>query len=35
MKIISKKVTEWNKLKKNKVNVRNICEIQVRSYFDD
>ena len=33
--IASEKVTEWNKLKKKKVNVRNICEMQVRSYFKD
>ena len=35
MDIILEKVIEWNKLKKNKVNVRNICEMQVRSYFND
>ena len=35
MDIVSEKVTEWNKLKKKKVNVRNICEMQVRSYFKD
>ena len=35
MNTICKKIIEWNELKKNKVNVRNICELQVRSYFED
>lgn len=35
MNTICKKIIEWNELKKNKGNVRNICEHQVISYFED
>ncbi len=31
---IIEKVLEWNKLKKQKFNIRKICEIQVRKYFE-
>tara|TARA_E500000178_G_C17018567_1_gene754231 strand:- start:397 stop:1461 length:1065 start_codon:yes stop_codon:yes gene_type:complete len=33
IKKIIEKVFEWNRLKKQKVNIRKICEIQVKKYF--